>query len=53
MTAPDVPAIDCRNLCHSYGRVTAVDDLSLQVQVGETVGLLGPNGAARQPSCVC
>ena len=47
MTAPDVLAIDCRNLCHSYGRFTAVDDLSLQVQVGETVGLLGPNGAGK------
>jgi ABC-2 type transport system ATP-binding protein len=43
----DVPAIDCRNLVHRYGRFTAVDDLTLQVARGETVGLLGPNGAGK------
>ena len=47
MTALDAPAIDCRNLRHSYGRFTAVDDFSLQVEAGETVGLLGPNGAGK------
>ena len=47
MTAPDVLAIDCRHLIHSYGHFTAVDDLSLQVRAGETVGLLGPNGAGK------
>jgi ABC-2 type transport system ATP-binding protein len=40
-------AIDCRHLTHRYGRFTAVDDLTLQVAVGETVGLLGPNGAGK------
>jgi ABC-2 type transport system ATP-binding protein len=47
VAAPDVLAIDCRNLVHSYGRFTAVDDFSLQVTAGETVGLLGPNGAGK------
>jgi ABC-2 type transport system ATP-binding protein len=47
VTALDVPAIDCRNLVHSYGRFTAVDDFSLQVDAGETMGLLGPNGAGK------
>ncbi|WP_099023360.1 ATP-binding cassette domain-containing protein [Mycolicibacterium palauense] len=41
------PAIDCRHLTHRYGDFTAVDDLSLRVEVGETVGLLGPNGAGK------
>jgi len=44
MTAP---AIDCRHLTHRYGGFTAVDDLTLQVAVGETLGLLGPNGAGK------
>jgi ABC-2 type transport system ATP-binding protein len=47
VTEPGTPAIDCRNLVHSYGHFTAVDDFSLQVGAGETVGLLGPNGAGK------
>src|SRR3990170_4258321 len=47
VTAPDVLAIDCRDLIHSYGHFTAVDDVCLQVRAGETVGLLGPNGAGK------
>jgi len=43
----DHPAIDCRHLTHRYGGFTAVDDLTLQVAVGETLGLLGPNGAGK------
>ena len=42
MTEPDVLAIDCSHLVHRYGHFTAVDDFSLQVRTGETVGLLGP-----------
>jgi ABC-2 type transport system ATP-binding protein len=41
------PAIDCRHLSHRYGDFTAVDDLTLRVEVGETLGLLGPNGAGK------
>ena len=44
---PTTTAIDCSNLSHRYGDFTAVDDLTLQVRVGETVGLLGPNGAGK------
>lgn len=40
-------AIDARNLTYRYGHFTAVDDLSVQVRVGETMGLLGPNGAGK------
>jgi ABC-2 type transport system ATP-binding protein len=47
VTPTDVPAIDCSHLVHRYGHFTAVDDLSLQVNVGETMGLLGPNGAGK------
>ena len=41
------PAIDCRHLTHRYGDFTAVDDLTLRVEIGETMGLLGPNGAGK------
>lgn len=36
-----------RNLTLDYGRVRAVDDLSVDVQRGSVVGLLGPNGAGK------
>lgn len=41
------PAIECDHVTHRYGDFTAVDDLSLTVDVGETMGLLGPNGAGK------
>lgn len=35
------------NLRKSYGAVTAVNDLSLDIRRGEVFGLLGPNGAGK------
>ncbi len=43
----NTPAIECDHVTHRYGDFTAVDDLSLTVDVGETMGLLGPNGAGK------
>jgi ABC-2 type transport system ATP-binding protein len=42
-------AVDARNLTYRYGSFTAVDDVTLQVRPGETMGLLGGAGAG-QPS---
>jgi len=39
--------IDIRNLTKKYKEVTAVDDLTLQIEEGEIFGLLGPNGAGK------
>jgi ABC-2 type transport system ATP-binding protein len=42
-----MPAIEIRNLTKRYGGVTAVDDLSFDVEPGRVTGFLGPNGAGK------
>lgn len=39
--------IKAENLRKSYGSTVAVDDISFEVQKGQTFGLLGPNGAGK------
>ena len=41
------PAISVRGLTKRFGRVTAVDDLTLEVHPGVVTGFLGPNGAGK------
>jgi ABC-2 type transport system ATP-binding protein len=40
-------AIETRGLTRRFGKVTAVDDLNLQVPAGALYGLIGPNGAGK------
>lgn len=35
------------NVCKSFGKLHAVDNLSVQVEVGRVYGFLGPNGAGK------
>lgn len=51
MTA--APAIDVRGLSKAYGGRRAVDQVDLDVQLGEIVGLLGANGAGKTTIAEC
>lgn len=39
--------IEIKNVTKSFGELTAVDDLSLEVGEGELYGFIGPNGAGK------
>ena len=40
-------AVETRDLVKSYGDITAVNALNLQVESGAVHGFLGPNGAGK------
>jgi len=42
-----VPIICTKNLTKRFGKLTAVDNLNLEIEKGEIFGLLGPNGAGK------
>jgi branched-chain amino acid transport system ATP-binding protein len=40
-------ALEASNVAKSYGSLVVLSDVSLQVAVGEAVGIVGPNGAGK------
>jgi len=47
VSSDDNVALCLDEVCKSYGRILAVDHLSLEVRAGEMAGFLGPNGAGK------
>jgi ABC-type branched-subunit amino acid transport system ATPase component/MFS family permease len=44
-TAP--PVLEVRGISRSFGGVRALDDVSLTLQAGQVLGLIGPNGSGK------
>ena len=45
------PAVRAENLCKSFGETVALDQVHIDVQPGECLGLLGANGAGKTTLC--
>jgi len=47
------PAVTVEHLVKKYGRVVAVNDVSLSIHEGEIFGIIGPNGAGKTTTVEC
>ena len=47
MTQTNTPLVELKNISISFGGIRAVDNVSLNVEAGQVVGLLGHNGAGK------
>jgi ABC-2 type transport system ATP-binding protein len=47
IAAPQTPAVELVGVTKRYGAATAIDDLTLTISAGSTMGLIGPNGAGK------
>ena len=52
-TAPDRPAVVAVGLGRRYGDIAALEDLTLRVEPGEVVALLGANGSGKTTALRC
>src|ERR1700761_4082661 len=42
-----MPLLSVRNVTRRFGGIVAIDEVSLEVEQGQIVGLIGPNGAGK------
>ena len=42
-----MPILECRNLSKRFGSVQALDEVTLKIEPGRVIGLLGPNGSGK------
>ncbi|XP_057704597.1 ABC transporter G family member 20 isoform X2 [Corythoichthys intestinalis] len=47
------PAIQCRDVCRSYGKLKVLNNLNLTVPQGQIYGLLGPSGCGKTTMLKC
>ena len=53
MGATGTPVVSFEDVRKNYGKVRAVDGLTMELRPGETVAFLGPNGPASPPRWTC
>src|SRR5258708_11410073 len=41
------PVVVVRHLCKQFGKLSAIDNLDITINAGETFGLIGPNGSGK------
>ena len=42
-----MPILECRELSKRFGKTAALDNVSLKLEPGRVIGLLGPNGSGK------
>jgi ABC-type branched-subunit amino acid transport system ATPase component len=47
------PVLTAKNLGIQFGGLKAVSDFNIEIGPSELLGLIGPNGAEKQPSSIC
>ncbi|TMV81720.1 amino acid ABC transporter ATP-binding protein, partial [Thioclava sp. BHET1] len=47
LEGPDVPMVRFMNVTKSYGRLTVLDKLDLDIAEGEMVSVIGPSGSGK------